>query len=97
MVNIAILYAILPRRIGPIDSRALFRFFGLLAIGSVAGGGVGWLLNGFFQAKFGVSLIPTAASIAICGIVALLVFYGVCVLLGATEAKDYIRRFAGRE
>ena len=93
VVNIAILYAILPRIIGAIDGRALFRFFGLLAVGSAAGGAVGWLLNSILQARFGVSLIPTVISVVVCGAIALFVFYGVCVLLGASEAKDYFRRF----
>jgi putative peptidoglycan lipid II flippase len=93
VVNIAILYALLPRRIGAVDGKALFRFFGLLTVGSAVGGAVGWLLNHILQAKFGASLLPTAVSIVVCGALALIVFYGVCVLLGGSEAKDYLRRF----
>jgi putative peptidoglycan lipid II flippase len=96
VVNIAILYALLPRKIGAVDSAPLARFFVQLALSSAIGGAAGWLLNGFLLARLGASLLATLLSLAVCGIVALAVFYWVSLLLGAKETTDYLRRFTKR-
>ena len=96
ILNVAILYALLPRKVGPMDVRPLAAYAGKLVVASVAGGGAAWLGNRLIAGELGVSFMATAASVAACGLVGLAIFFGVSRLLGIAETRDYLRRFLRR-
>ena len=50
MLNVGLLYALLPRKIGPLELGPLAAYAGKLAVASAAGGGAAWLGNRLFAA-----------------------------------------------
>ncbi|HPW17461.1 MAG TPA: murein biosynthesis integral membrane protein MurJ [Candidatus Aminicenantes bacterium] len=93
ILNVAILYALLPRKIGAMGPGPLAGYAGKLAVASVAGGGAAWLLNRSVAAELGASLPATLASLVVAGLAGLGVFFAVSRLLGLSETRDYLRRF----
>ena len=93
VLNVVLLYALLPRKIGPTDLGALGRYGARLVAASAAAGGVAWAANRILVARIGVSLLATMTSLVATGLVGLLVFFGVSRLLGLSESRDYLRRF----
>jgi len=96
ILNLAILYALLPRKVGAMELGPLAAYAGKLAAASVAGGGAAWLLNRVVAAELGASFLATLASLVVAGLIGLVVFFGVSRLLGVTETRDYLRRFLRR-
>jgi putative peptidoglycan lipid II flippase len=96
MLNVGLLYAMLPRKIGPLELGPLAAYAGKLAVASAAGGGTAWLGNRLAGGALGTSFLATAASVAVCGLIGLAVFFAVSRLLGLTETREYLRRFLRR-
>jgi putative peptidoglycan lipid II flippase len=93
VVNVGILYALLPRKVGAIKIGPLAAYAGKLAVASAAGGGAAWLVYDAVAGAIGVSFPATAAGLAAAGLIGLAVFLGVSRLLGLDETRDYLRRF----
>ena len=96
MLNVGLLYALLPHKIGPLELGPLAAYAGKLAVASAAGGGAAWLGNLFAGGALGTSFLATAASVAVCGLLGLAVFFAVSRLLGLAETREYARRFLRR-
>jgi len=96
ILNVGILYALLPRKVGAIELGPLAAYAGKLAAASAAGGAVAWLGNRLVAGELGVSFLATAASLAVAGLLGLAVFFAASRLLGITETRDYLRRFLRR-
>jgi putative peptidoglycan lipid II flippase len=96
ILNVGILYALLPRKIGAMPLGPLASYAGRLAAASAAGGGAAWLGNAVLAARLGTSFFATAASVAACGIGGLAVFFVAARLLGLRETRDFVRRFLRR-
>jgi putative peptidoglycan lipid II flippase len=93
ILNVAILYALLPRKVGPMELGPLAAYAGKLAAASAAGGGVAWLGNRLVAGELGVSFLATVASLGVAGLAGLAVFFAASCLLGIKETSDYLRRF----
>jgi putative peptidoglycan lipid II flippase len=93
ILNVGILYVLLPRKVGPMELGPLAAYSGKLAVASAAGGGVAWLGNRLIAGQWGISFFATAGSVIACGLLGLTVFFAVSRLLGVTETRDYLRRF----
>ncbi len=93
ILNVGLLYAWLPRKIGEMRFGPLAAYAGKLAVASAAGGGAAWLGNSLLAAGIGTSFLATAASVAGCGVAGLAVFFAASRLLGLAETREYARRF----
>jgi putative peptidoglycan lipid II flippase len=93
ILNVGILYALLPRRVGAMDLGPLAAYAGKLAVASAAGGAVAWLGNRLVAGELGVSFLATAAGLAVAGLAGLSLFFAASRLLGIKETSDYLRRF----
>ena len=93
ILNVAVLVALLPRKVGRVEFGPLAKYAGALAVASAAGGGAAWLGNRTIAGAIGTSFLATAASVIACGLLGLVVFYAASRLLGLTETRDYLRRF----
>jgi len=93
ILNVAILYALLPRKVGPMELGPLAAYAGKLIAASAAGGGVAWLGNRLVAGELGVSFLATVASLGVAGLAGLAVFFAASRLLGIKETSDYLRRF----
>jgi len=96
ILNVAILYALLPRKVGPMGSGPLAAYAGRLGLASAAGAGVAWIGYRMVAAKAGTSLAATAGGVVVCGLAGLAVFFAASRLLGLSETRDYLRRFLKR-
>jgi putative peptidoglycan lipid II flippase len=96
ILNVGVLMALLPRKVGRVEFGPLARYAGGLAIASAVGGGAAWLVNRAIAGAIGTSFLATAASVVACGLLGLAVFYAGSRLLGLTETRDYLRRFLRR-
>jgi putative peptidoglycan lipid II flippase len=96
ILNVTVLVALLPRKIGRVEFGPLARYAGALAVASAAGGGAAWLVNRAIAGAIGTSFLATAASVIACGLLGLVVFYAASRLLGLSETRDYLRRFLRR-
>lgn len=96
ILNVGILYALLPRKVGPMEFGPLAAYAGKLGLASAAGGGGAWIGNRLVVAELGTSLVATAVGLVACGLLGLAVFFAVSRLLGLTETRDYLRRFLKR-
>jgi len=96
MLNVGLLYAMLPHKIGPLELGPLAAYAGKLAVASAAGGGAAWLGNRLAGGALGTSFLATGASVAVCGLLGLAVFFAVSRLLGLRETREYLRRFLRR-
>jgi putative peptidoglycan lipid II flippase len=93
VLNVGILYALLPRKLGPMELGPMAGYAGKLALASAAGGGVAWLGYRLLAAETGISFPATAAGLIVAGFAGLAVFFAVSRLLGVTETRDFLRRF----
>ena len=96
VVNIVILFLLVPRKIGKIDLGPLWKYVATLTAASVAGGFAGWLLDRFLFQPLGPSFWIRLASVVVSGGTALVLFYAICMLARIAEARDYLRRFTSR-
>jgi len=93
ILNVAILYILLPRKVGPLDLGPLAGYAAKLAAASAAGGGGAWLVYRLIAGELGISFPATAAGLAVAGLMGLAFFFAVSRALGLTETRDYLRRF----
>ncbi len=91
-INIAILFALLPRKIGTFTIRPLLSYFVRLIIAATIAGVCGILLHGVLESALEPSFLSYAIALLTSGVAALVVCYAVCLLLGVSEVKDYVRR-----
>jgi putative peptidoglycan lipid II flippase len=96
VLNVGVLIALLPRKVGRVEFGPLARYAGALAVASAAGGGAARLVNRAIAGAIGTSFPATAASVIACGLLGLAIFYAASRLLGLTETRDYLRRFLRR-
>jgi len=96
VLNVWILFAILPKRIGEFELGPLGRYCLILTTASVLSGAAAWALNGLFVRVAGASFWAALASVIVCGGAALVLFYVLCLLLGLGEVQTYLRRFLKR-
>jgi putative peptidoglycan lipid II flippase len=96
VLNVGVLIALLPRKVGRVEFGPLARYAGALAVASAAGGGAAWLGNRAIAGAIGTSFLATTASVIACGLLGLAVFFAGSRLLGLTETRDYLRRFLRR-
>jgi len=92
-VNIGILLFLLPKKTGRMDYGSLGKFFLALSAAAAAGGAAGRLAFAFWAGRLGTGFWPSASGVAVCGALALAVFYAGARLLGLAEVRDYLRRF----
>jgi putative peptidoglycan lipid II flippase len=95
-INIVILIYFLPRKIGPFSIKPIVKYFILLAIAGVTGGIIGWMTNKIVSNFLGISFLFQVVNILFSGIIALIIFYVCCMILGLGEAKDYVKRLVRR-
>jgi putative peptidoglycan lipid II flippase len=91
-VNLAILMHKLPQKIGPFELSPLVDYFVRLVIAAIISGFAGILLNRLLTNFLGISFLAQVLNLGISGLVALVICYIACMLLGVTEARDYIKR-----
>jgi len=96
VVNIGVLLALLPKKIGSFPLRSLVRYGGLLVLAAAAGGGVAWGLSAAIARLVGTSFIIKLGSVIASGLLGIGVFYGSCLLLRVTEARDFVHRLLRR-
>jgi hypothetical protein len=100
VANVLILYLLLPKKIGTLDSRPLAAFALKLIGGGLLGGLAGGLFYKILAGSLGslgstviVRLLIKLLNVILSGSAALAVFYGICLLLGVREIKGYVKRF----
>ena len=93
VVNVAILYAKLPGKIGAFDSRPLLRYAGSLAFASLSGGAAGWTIFQALGYVLGSGWIGIFIGLAVAVAAGLAFFYLLAVLLGLNDVRAYVRRF----
>ncbi|UCD05988.1 MAG: murein biosynthesis integral membrane protein MurJ [candidate division WOR-3 bacterium] len=91
-VNLWILMHRLPAKIGKYEVSPLVDYFMRLLIASIVGGFAGILLHRILTNILGITFIWQALNLILAGGVAMIVCYAVCMLMGVTEARDYIKR-----
>ncbi len=96
VLNIWILFAFLPRKIGRMDLSPLARYFLRVTFAAILGGAAGWYANNLFVRHYGAGFWASLASVIGCGALGLAVFYGASLVMGISETKDYVRRFLRR-
>jgi putative peptidoglycan lipid II flippase len=96
VVNIGILFALLPKKIGSFPLGPLVRFGGLLVLASAFGGGAAWGLSAMIARLAGTSFFVKLGSVIVSGLAGAGIFYGSCLLLRVTEARDFIHRLLRR-
>ncbi len=95
-VNLWILMHKLPAKIGKYELSPLVDYFMRLLIASIVGGFAGILLHRILTNILGSTFIFQVLNLTLAGGVAMIVCYIVVMLMGVTEARDYIRRFFHR-
>jgi putative peptidoglycan lipid II flippase len=95
-VNLAILMRKLPQKIGLFELSPLVDYFVRLCIAAIISGFAGILLNKLLFNFLGVSFLAQLLNLGISGIVALVICYVASMLLGVTEARDYVKRLTKR-
>jgi putative peptidoglycan lipid II flippase len=96
VLNIGILFLLVPRKVGAIEFGPLAKYFAALTVISTAGGLAGWLMSRFLIQSLGTSIWARLSGVVAGGAVGIGLFYGLCLLFGVTEARDYLRRFISR-
>lgn len=94
VVNILILFLILPKKIGAFDQRPLLKYAGLMSAASLLCGGVAAGLFYGLRSIAGRSFLVNLTGVVLCGVVGLLVFYAACRVMGLDEVRSYVKRFA---
>jgi putative peptidoglycan lipid II flippase len=92
-LNLAILMHMLPRKVGAFQLSLLVDYFTRLVLAAMCGGFLGLLLSRLLTGALGIAFFAQTLNILISGSTALVVCYIVCMLLGVTEARDYLKRF----
>ena len=95
-INLAILMHKLPKKIGAFELSPLVDYSMRLVIASILSGFVGIILHRFLMNILGLSFLGQILNLGISGCVTLILCYVACILLGVTEAKDYIKRLLKR-
>lgn len=95
-VNLAILFYFLPRKVGKFRLLPLVKYFVLLAIAACAAGLAAMVINNFLTGAIGITFINQLLNLLISGILALAIFYSLCLILGLNETKDYVKRLFKR-
>jgi putative peptidoglycan lipid II flippase len=95
-LNLAILFYFLPRKVGKFRLLPLVKYFVLLAIAACAAGVAAMVTNNFLTGAIGITFINQILNLLISGIIALVIFYSLCLILGLNEAKDYVKRLFKR-
>ncbi|MCX6566455.1 MAG: murein biosynthesis integral membrane protein MurJ [Candidatus Aminicenantes bacterium] len=96
IVNIGILFVLLPKKIGSFPAGPLFRFTGILTLASSVGAGAAWAGSTAITRFAGSSFFVQLGSVIVCGLAGLGIFCAACLLLGLTEARDFARRLLRR-
>ena len=96
VLNVAILYALLPRKLGAMEFGPLAAYAAKLTVSAAAGGGASWLGYRLIAGWLGISFLATVAGVVAAGLIGLAVFFAVSAALGLTETRDYLRRFLRR-
>jgi uncharacterized phage infection (PIP) family protein YhgE len=68
----------------------------LLGIAACAAGLAAMVINDFLSGVIGITFINQTLNLLISGILALAIFYSLCLILGLGEAKDYVKRLVKR-
>lgn len=95
-LNLAILFYFLPRKIGKFRLLPLVKYFVLLGIAACAAGLAAMVIHDFLVNAIGITFINQILNLLISGILALAIFYSLCLILGLGEAKDYMKRLLKR-
>jgi putative peptidoglycan lipid II flippase len=93
VVNVLILYFLLPKKIGRFDHRPLASYSWRLFLASLSGGAAAW---GLFRALGAAATSPFLGKLAGsvgCGLAGLAVFFGASRLLGLADVRSYVKRF----
>lgn len=93
VLNVGILYALLPRKIGPLEAKPLASYAVRLTLASAAAGGAAWAASWLIIGRLGTSFLASAGTVAAGSCLGLVVFFGTARLLGVKEAGDFLRRF----
>jgi peptidoglycan biosynthesis protein MviN/MurJ (putative lipid II flippase) len=91
-VNFALLLHWLPAKIGKFELSPLVDYFTRLVLAAIVAGFIGILLNRLLANMLGIGFLAQVVSLGLAGIIASVVCYITCLLLGVTEARDYVRR-----
>jgi putative peptidoglycan lipid II flippase len=92
LANMAILLYFLRRKAMNVPVGALFSFYIQLAIASCIGGAAGLGASHLMTTYVGTSFIIQILSVLVSGLLALVVFYGGCRIIGVQDAKTYLKR-----
>jgi len=95
-INLAILMHKLPQKIGRFEISPLVDYFVRLLLAAIIGGFAGIVLNRMLTGFLGISLLAQILNLGLSGPASLVICYVACLLLGVTEAKDYIGRLFRR-
>jgi putative peptidoglycan lipid II flippase len=95
-VNFAILLNRLPGKIGKFELSPLVDYFTRLVLAAIAGGFIGIILHRVLTSVLGLDFLAQILSLGLAGIIASILCYAACLLLGVTEAKDYLKRLFTR-
>jgi putative peptidoglycan lipid II flippase len=93
MANVAILFARLPSKIGPVDSGPLVRYAGALLFASLSGGAAGWAAYWALGHVLGRAQFWTFLNLGVSGAAGFALFYLIAVLIGLDEVRTYTKRF----
>ncbi|MCJ7564583.1 MAG: murein biosynthesis integral membrane protein MurJ [Candidatus Aminicenantes bacterium] len=93
VVNILILVLLLPKKIGAFDHKPLLRYMGFLTVASLLGGGAAGALFYLLRSAAGSSFPVKLVGVILCGGAGLLIFFGICRMLGVHEVRAYVKRF----
>jgi hypothetical protein len=93
VVNILILFLLLPRKIGAFPLGGLAAYAARLAVASAVGGAVAFGLFRALVSAAGPAYLVKLAGVVLGGAAGLLVFYTVSRLIGVPEVRMYVGRF----
>jgi putative peptidoglycan lipid II flippase len=95
-VNFTILLHRLPEKIGKFELSPLVDYFTRLVLAAIAGGFAGTIINRLLTSIVGTDFLAQVLSLGLGGLAACALCYIACLLLGVTEARDYIKRLVKR-
>ena len=93
VVNILILFLLLPKKIGAFSLGGLAAYAARLAAASAVGGAAAFGLFRALVSAAGPGYLIKLAGVALGGAAGLLVFYAVSLLIGVPEVRMYVGRF----
>lgn len=96
LANVAILLYCLRRKVTQVPVSSLLSFYARLVLPACIGGAAGLGTSHLIAMYAGISFIMQILSILISGLLAMAVFYGICLLIGMQDARTYIKRFIKR-